>query len=105
MDRSCYERRLESRHVRHRSAVLLGVRNDRKAGCYQCSPGVEQARDCKMQASGVLIGVGSRRRSASQAIDLPGDGGVNLGRLFTDHEMPLDERPLCAKTGPPSNVV
>jgi hypothetical protein len=31
----------------------------------------------------VLIGVGSRRRSASQAIDLPGDGGRNLGRLFT----------------------
>jgi hypothetical protein len=31
----------------------------------------------------VLIGVGSRRRSASQAIDLPSDGGVNLGRLFT----------------------
>jgi hypothetical protein len=29
------------------------------------------------------IGVGSRRRSASQAIDLPSDGGVNLGRLFT----------------------
>jgi hypothetical protein len=27
--------------------------------------------------------VGSRRRSASQAIDLPGDGGVNLERLFT----------------------
>jgi hypothetical protein len=32
----------------------------------------------------LLIGVGSRRRSASQAIDLPSDGGVNLGRLFTD---------------------
>ena len=31
----------------------------------------------------VLIGVGSRRRSASQAIDLPSDGGVNFGRLFT----------------------
>jgi 2-dehydropantoate 2-reductase len=31
----------------------------------------------------VLIGVGSRRRSASQAIDLPSDGGGNLGRLFT----------------------
>jgi hypothetical protein len=31
----------------------------------------------------LLIGVGSRRRSASQAIDLPSDGGVNLGRLFT----------------------
>src|SRR5712671_747901 len=27
----------------------------------------------------VLIGVGSRRRSASQAIDLPSNGGVNLG--------------------------
>jgi hypothetical protein len=26
---------------------------------------------------------GVRRRSASQAIDLPSDGGVNLGRLFT----------------------
>src|ERR1700730_3132749 len=31
----------------------------------------------------MLIGVGSRRRSASQAIDRPSDGGVNLGRLFT----------------------
>jgi hypothetical protein len=31
----------------------------------------------------VLIGVGSRRRSASQAIDLSSDGGVNLGGLFT----------------------
>ena len=31
----------------------------------------------------LLIGVGSRRRSASQAIDLPSDGGVDLGRLFT----------------------
>src|SRR6201998_2618188 len=34
-------------------------------------------------ASWVLIGVGSRRPSASQAIDLPGGGGVILGRLFT----------------------
>ena len=31
----------------------------------------------------MLIGMGSRRRSASQAIDLPSDGGVNLERLFT----------------------
>jgi hypothetical protein len=31
----------------------------------------------------VLIGVGSRRRSASQAIDLPSNGGVNLGRFVT----------------------
>jgi hypothetical protein len=31
----------------------------------------------------VLIGVGSRRRSANQVIDLPSDGGGNLGRLFT----------------------
>ena len=31
----------------------------------------------------LLIGMGSRRRSASQAIDLPSDGGVNLERLFT----------------------
>jgi hypothetical protein len=30
----------------------------------------------------VLIGVGSRRRSVSQAIDLPCDGGGTLGRLF-----------------------
>ena len=30
----------------------------------------------------VLIGVGPRRRSASEAIDLPSDGGVNLERLF-----------------------
>jgi hypothetical protein len=37
----------------------------------------------KYRLSGVLIGVGSRRRSASQAIDLPSDGGGNLGRLFT----------------------
>jgi hypothetical protein len=27
-------------------------------------------------------GVGSRRRSAIQAIDLPSDGGTNLGCLF-----------------------
>jgi PAS domain S-box-containing protein len=31
-----------------------------------------------------LIGMGSRRRSASQAIDLPSDRGGNLERLFTD---------------------
>ena len=31
----------------------------------------------------LLIGMGSRRRSASQAIDLPSDGGVNFERLFT----------------------
>jgi hypothetical protein len=31
------------------------------------------------QSIKVLVGVGSRRRSASQAIDLPSDGGVNLG--------------------------
>lgn len=31
----------------------------------------------------MLIGVGFRRRSARQAVDLPCDGGVNLGRLFT----------------------
>jgi hypothetical protein len=31
----------------------------------------------------VLIGVRSSRRSASQAIDLPNDRRVNLGRLFT----------------------
>jgi hypothetical protein len=31
----------------------------------------------------LLIGLGSRRRSASQAIDLPADGGVTLGRLIT----------------------
>ena len=34
-------------------------------------------------SSRMLIGLGSPRRSASQAIDLPSDGGVNLGRLFT----------------------
>ena len=34
--------------------------------------------------SSLLIGAGSRRRSASQAIDLPSGGGVNLGRFFTD---------------------
>jgi hypothetical protein len=33
--------------------------------------------------AGVLIGMGSRRRSASQAIDLPSDRGVNFERLFT----------------------
>jgi hypothetical protein len=32
----------------------------------------------------LLIGVSSRRRSASQAIDLPSDGGGSLGRLFTN---------------------
>ena len=31
----------------------------------------------------VLISVGSRSRSASQAIDLPNDGGVKLECLFT----------------------
>src|SRR5450756_1318594 len=31
----------------------------------------------------VLVGVGPRRRSASQAIDLKSNGGVNLGCLFT----------------------
>ena len=38
-------------------------------------------------ATAVLIGVGSRRRSASQAINLPSDGGINLGDLFTVREM------------------
>ena len=33
--------------------------------------------------SRLLIGMGSRHRSASQAIHLPSDGGVNLERLFT----------------------
>src|SRR5258708_4337479 len=46
-------------------------------------PASSKPEYCKMQASGVSIGVGSRRRSASQAIDLPSDGGGNLGRLFT----------------------
>jgi pimeloyl-ACP methyl ester carboxylesterase len=36
-----------------------------------------------MDASLLLIGAGFRRRSASQAIDLPSCGGVNLGRFFT----------------------
>jgi IS30 family transposase len=37
----------------------------------------------------VLIGVGSRRRSASQAIDLSSNDGVNVGRLFTaDRSIP-----------------
>ena len=47
----------------------------------------------------LLIGMGSRRRSASQAIDLPSDGGVNLERLFTNfathwnlHRSPPDQR-------------
>ena len=47
-------------------------------------PASSKLEYCKMQASGVLIDVGSRRRSASQAIDLPSDGGGNLGRSFTD---------------------
>ena len=68
--------------------MLRGVRNDRKAGCYQCGPGVEQARVLQNAGSGVLIGVGSRRRSASQAIDLPSDGGVRLERLFTSEARP-----------------
>jgi hypothetical protein len=37
----------------------------------------------------VLIGMGSRRRSASQAIDLPSDGGVNFERLFTGEQLTL----------------
>ena len=35
------------------------------------------------------IGVGARRRSASQAIDLATDGGVNLGRLFTAKDIAI----------------
>src|SRR5258705_3137219 len=38
----------------------------------------------------MLIGVGSRRRSASQAIDLPSNGGVNLGRLVTGNASDSD---------------
>jgi hypothetical protein len=34
-------------------------------------------------ATSVLIGAGSGRRSAREAIDLSNDGGVTLGRLFT----------------------
>jgi hypothetical protein len=45
-------------------------------------------RSDQIYATTVLQGggrphMGSRRRSASQAIDLPSGGGVNLGRLFT----------------------
>jgi hypothetical protein len=42
----------------------------------------------------LLIGVGFRRRSASQAIDLPSNGGVNLGRLVT----------LCAQERPSPQI-
>src|SRR5271166_1180437 len=45
-------------------------------------------RFSRWAVSGVSIGVGSRRRSSSQAIDLPHDGGVNLGRLFTPTSSP-----------------
>jgi hypothetical protein len=48
------------------------------AGLYRLAPKVLGALAIVM-----LIGVGSRRRSAGQAIDLPNDRGVNLGRLFT----------------------
>src|SRR6266571_1558925 len=37
----------------------------------------------------VLIGAGSGRRSAREAIDLSNDGGVTLGRLFTLRAMPI----------------
>jgi hypothetical protein len=40
----------------------------------------------------LLIGAGSRRRSASQAIDLPSGGGVNIGRFFTDGDFRQGER-------------
>jgi hypothetical protein len=46
----------------------------------------------------LLIGVGSRRRPASQAIDIPNDGGVNFGRLFTDQ--PHMRRPLRISSVP-----
>ena len=38
--------------------------------------------------SSLLIGVGSRRRSTSQAIDLPSDGGVKVRSLITGHQHP-----------------
>src|SRR5258708_2575069 len=38
----------------------------------------------------VLIGAGSGRRSAREAIDLSNDGGVTLGRLFTNITLMFD---------------
>jgi hypothetical protein len=38
-----------------------------------------------LNAGNLLIGVGSRRRSASQAIDVPNDRGVSLVPLFTSN--------------------
>jgi hypothetical protein len=43
----------------------------------------------------MLIDAGSRCRSASQAIDLPSGGGVNLGRFFTPHALaPVADLPV-----------
>jgi hypothetical protein len=56
----------------------------------------------------MLIGVGSRRRSASQAIDLPSDGGGNLGRLIYTYcsgfRMRVSAAPFAghASGGPPA---
>src|SRR6202040_2965038 len=53
-------------------------------GCAEPVAGGDlQKRDLSARRYLLLIGVGSQRRSASQAIDLPSDGGVNLERLFT----------------------
>ena len=48
-----------------------------KAIASATSKGLEAALKVALRTL-LLIGMGSRRRSASQAIDLPSDGGVNL---------------------------
>jgi hypothetical protein len=40
---------------------------------------MEAAARAGPETQALLVGVGSRRRSASQAIDLQSNGGVNLG--------------------------
>jgi hypothetical protein len=61
--------------------VAVSVREyDRRS-----DPSASAGRFSAEASPAALIGVGSRRRSASQAIDLPSDGGNKLGRLFRQH--------------------
>jgi hypothetical protein len=53
-----------------------------KPDAISAAPASSKARVLQKCRLLVLIGVGSRRRSVSQAIDLPCDGGGTLGRLF-----------------------
>jgi hypothetical protein len=61
--------------------------NDRRIDRSNRNPGTKDnlARNTEYQdtSNHLLIGMGSRRRSASQAIDLPSDEGGKLERLFT----------------------